>query len=119
VSNPDPQSERDLHAQFACPGWQYTTTEGPRKQWEGQDTPPDGDGWERNTGAGRGGWERFDYAERSYWRRPVPERERLLHDDPGLAAQIREGITEAEDGRTVDLGSFAQYLDEGAGDDDD
>jgi len=47
----------------------------------------------------------------------VPERERLVHDDPVPAAQIREGIAEAEAGRTVDLGSFAQHLDEG--DDDD
>lgn len=40
----------------------------------------------------------------------VPERERLVHEDPELAAQIREGIAEAEAGRTVDLGSFAQHL---------
>lgn len=46
----------------------------------------------------------------------IGERERLVRDDPELAAQIREGIAQAERGETVDLGSFAQYLD---GDDDD
>lgn len=47
----------------------------------------------------------------------VPERERLVHENPALAAQIREGVAQAERGETVDLGSFAQHLDEG--DDDD
>ena len=47
----------------------------------------------------------------------IAERERLVHENPGLAAQIREGIAEAERGDTVDLGSFAQHLDES--DDDD
>lgn len=107
----------EMHARFACPGWQYATTEGPRKQWPDAGSPPAGEGWERNTDAGRDGWERLDYSERSFWRRPVPERERLVHENPALAAQIREGITEAERGDTVDLGSFAQYLDES--DDDD
>jgi len=103
-----------LHARFACPGWQYTTTEGQRSdlsRWSGADTPPDGDGWERNTDAGTGGRESFHYTQRAFWRRPIPDRERLVHDDPGLAAQIREGIAEAERGETVDLGSFAQALD--------
>jgi predicted transcriptional regulator len=36
--------------------------------------------------------------------RPVPE---------SLAAEIREGMAEAERGETVDLGSFAQYGTEG------
>lgn len=40
----------------------------------------------------------------------IPERERLVHDDPALAEQIREGIAQAERGETVDLGNFAQYL---------
>lgn len=43
--------------------------------------------------------------------REIPERERLVHDDPELAARIREGIEQAERGETVDLGSFAQHLD--------
>lgn len=41
----------------------------------------------------------------------IPERERLVHDDPALAEQIREGIAEAEAGETVGLGSFAEHLD--------
>jgi hypothetical protein len=45
----------------------------------------------------------------------TPDRERLVHDDPALAQQIRDGIDEAERGEAVYLGSFAQYLD---GDDD-
>lgn len=40
------------------------------------------------------------------------DREQIVHDDPVLAAQIREGIAEAERGETVHLGSFAQYLEE-------
>lgn len=49
--------------------------------------------------------------------RAQAERERLVHENPELAAQIREGVAEAERGETVDLGSFAQHLDER--DDDD
>lgn len=45
----------------------------------------------------------------------LAERERLVHDDPELAAQIREGTAEAERGDTVDLGSFAQHLDSDGG----
>lgn len=41
----------------------------------------------------------------------VPERERLVHEDPELAASIRQGIAEAENGETVYRGTFAQYLD--------
>lgn len=47
----------------------------------------------------------------------IAERERTVRDDPELAAQVREGIAQAERGETVDLGSFAQHLDEGADDD--
>jgi hypothetical protein len=43
--------------------------------------------------------------------REVHERERLVHENLALAAQIRRGIAEAECGETRDLGSFAQYLD--------
>lgn len=42
----------------------------------------------------------------------IAERERTVRDDPELAAQVREGIAQAERGETVDLGSFAQHLDE-------
>lgn len=41
------------------------------------------------------------------------ERERLVHENPELAVQIRRGIDEAERGETVDRGSFAQYLEDG------
>ncbi|MFJ3506032.1 DUF6221 family protein [Streptomyces luteogriseus] len=72
-----PETDADLHARFAHPAWEYRTTTGPRKQWDGVDDPPCDDegnpepGWERNIDAGcpGEGWERFDYMEESYWRR--------------------------------------------------
>lgn len=84
VSAPEeePETEQQLHARCACPGWEYATTEGPRKQWDDQDRPPsDGHGdpdpsWEVNVDAGRDGWERFDYTEEAYWRRRKPDAER-------------------------------------------
>lgn len=42
----------------------------------------------------------------------IPEREMLVWENPPLAEQIREGIAEAEAGKTVYLGSFAQFLTE-------
>lgn len=45
----------------------------------------------------------------------TPDREALVRDNPALAQQIREGIAQAEAGETVDLGSFAHYLDDEAG----
>lgn len=77
----DGASDQDLHARCAHPAWEYRTTTGPRKQWDGVDDPPcddNGDpepGWERNVDAGLPGegWERFDYTEESYWRRPRPD----------------------------------------------
>jgi hypothetical protein len=45
-------------------------------------------------------------------RRVLAERERIVHENPELAQQIREGVEEAEAGQTVYLGSFAQYLDD-------
>jgi len=62
----------ELHARCANPGWEYASTEGPRKQWDDAGVPPEGDGWERNAAKGIDGWERFDYTEESYWRRPAP-----------------------------------------------
>ncbi|MGW4505732.1 hypothetical protein ACWENO_13940 [Streptomyces sp. NPDC004436] len=70
-----------LHARQAHPGWEYATTEGPRKQWDYSDEPPSDDNgvpdptWQRNIDAGYPGegWERFDYTEESYWRRPRAE----------------------------------------------
>lgn len=60
----------ELHARVAHPDWEYTLTEGPRKQWHHSDVPPDGDGWVRNRHMGRDGWERYEYTEESYWMRP-------------------------------------------------
>ncbi len=39
----------------------------------------------------------------------IPEREMVVWRTPALASEIREALTEAEHGRTVDLGSFAVY----------
>ena len=36
----------------------------------------------------------------------------LVWENPALAEQIREGVAEAEAGKTADLGSFAQFLTE-------
>ncbi|RSS32278.1 hypothetical protein [Streptomyces sp. WAC08241] len=72
-------TDAELHARCAHPDWEYTLTEGPRKQWDYSDEPPYGDDgepdttWERNVDMGRKGWERFDYTEESYWRRRKPE----------------------------------------------
>lgn len=63
-------SDEERHANMSHPDWEYTLTEGPRKQWYDANVPPDGDGWVRNTHMGRDGWERFDYTEESYWMRP-------------------------------------------------
>lgn len=61
----------ELHRMRAHPDWEYATTEGPRKQWDYSDVPPDGDGWVRNVDASPpDGWERFEYTEESYWMRP-------------------------------------------------
>ena len=68
------ETDQELHAARRHPLWEYATTEGQRKSWDDADTPPDGDGWERNTDAGRNGWDRFDYTEESYWRRLRPGR---------------------------------------------
>lgn len=47
--------------------YEYRTTEGPRKAWDGE---PDlsKEGWEEYKE-----WERFDYTEERYWRRPIPK----------------------------------------------
>ncbi|MER6534705.1 DUF6221 family protein [Streptomyces sp900105755] len=84
--------EAQLHASFAHPGYEYRTTDGPRKQWDDIDRPPcdwDGEpepGWERNIDAGRAGmgWDRFDYTEESYWRRLRPGGPRKPHIPRGL-----------------------------------
>jgi hypothetical protein len=42
----------------------------------------------------------------------IPEREMLVWENPALAQQIRDGIAEAEAGKTASLGSFAQFVTE-------
>lgn len=66
---PSGLTDEELHAQCAHPDYSYTLTEGPRKQWDNPDEPPDGEGWEKNTPMGRNGWERFEHTEETYWRR--------------------------------------------------
>ena len=39
----------------------------------------------------------------------IPERELIVWAKPALAERIRIGITEAQAGRTVDLGDFTGY----------
>ncbi len=55
-------------------GYEYATTQGPRKAWSDQHVPPDDrPGWELDPTRGRPGesWDRFDFYEESYWRRRV------------------------------------------------
>lgn len=66
---PDESAVREMHMIGIHPGYDYKTTEGQRKNWNDWDTPPEGEGWERNFDRGMQGWERFDYTEKSYWRR--------------------------------------------------
>lgn len=42
----------------------------------------------------------------------IPERELAVWQDPELAERIRQGVSIAEDGQTVDLGSFGHYADD-------
>lgn len=63
----------DPHRTFSVPGFEYKTTTGQRKNWDYGNVPPEGDGWVRNTAAGRDGWDRFEYHEESYWMRPKPK----------------------------------------------
>jgi hypothetical protein len=48
----------------------------------------------------------------------IPEREMIVWHNPDLAAEIREGLAEAERDETVDLGSFQQYDDDEDEDED-
>jgi hypothetical protein len=63
--------ESYLHSRTACPGWEYETKTGPRKDWHDEDRPPYGEGWIRNTHCGDQGWERFDTHEEAYWMRRI------------------------------------------------
>ncbi|MGH3856150.1 MAG: hypothetical protein ACRDR6_22215 [Pseudonocardiaceae bacterium] len=42
----------------------------------------------------------------------IPERELIVWENPALAERIRTGITEAQVGRTVDLGDFTGHATE-------
>ncbi|MGX1772784.1 hypothetical protein ACWIGW_11805 [Nocardia brasiliensis] len=42
----------------------------------------------------------------------IPEREMMVWENPHLAEQIRQGVTDAEAGNTVDLGDFTRYADD-------
>lgn len=72
------QPEWRLHAELRHPEYEYVATTGPRKAWDDADTPPEGEGWERNVwygstdGTPGEGWERGDYVEHSHWMRRVP-----------------------------------------------
>ncbi len=59
--------EAFLHSRTMHPDYEYETTEGQRKAFD--ESPPEGDGWKRNTHRGRNGWERFNYHEEAYWLR--------------------------------------------------
>jgi hypothetical protein len=87
----EPETDEQMHARCANPAWDYATTSGQRKAWDGADDAPDGDGWERNTARGNDGWERFDYTEESYWRRPRGDGERP-EPAPPLALRHLAGI---------------------------
>lgn len=64
--------EKILHDREWHPDFEYDRTKGPRKAWDYEDEPPEGEGWERNVDKGCDGWERFDYYEEAYWRRRKP-----------------------------------------------
>lgn len=74
-------SDDELHQRHAHRAYEYATTEGQRKAWDDDMTPPwdhelnrHGDGWELNiTSADPEAWERFDYHEERYWRRLRPD----------------------------------------------
>ncbi len=42
----------------------------------------------------------------------IPLREQWLYKNPKALAAVRQGIREIEEGKTVYLGSFAQYADD-------
>ncbi len=51
--------------------WENATTKGPRKAWDDEMTPPEGEGWVVDPDRGNNGWERFEYHEERYWKRLV------------------------------------------------
>jgi hypothetical protein len=49
----------------------------------------------------------------------IPEREMVIWRNPGLMQELRRGLEEAEQGETIDRGTFQQYLDTGDDSDED
>ena len=79
----------DLHRDELHPKFEYRTTRGPRKLWESENTPPDGEGWTRNIHRGHNGWCRFEYHEEAYWMRRLPvTRFNPATDSPETAKQM-------------------------------
>jgi hypothetical protein len=86
-TKPDPFSLAEMtrrgHRIEWCEGWEYKHTWVFERDhpdgWAGRDTPPEGDGWERNTEIGNAGepagFRTVDGASGvmwvSYWRRPA------------------------------------------------
>lgn len=60
--------------------WENATTKGPRKAWDDEFTPPEGEGWVVDPDRGNNGWERFDYHEERYWKRLVSVEQTPLFD---------------------------------------
>jgi hypothetical protein len=44
--------------------------------------------------------------------RPVPAYETWLFDNPGTLAAVKRGLIESAEGKTVDLGSFAEFAED-------
>ncbi len=42
----------------------------------------------------------------------IPERERWLYKNPEALAMVEQGLRESAEGKTVRMGSFAQYADD-------
>jgi hypothetical protein len=42
----------------------------------------------------------------------IPERERWLYKNPVALAMVEQGLRESAEGKTVRMGSFAQYADD-------
>jgi hypothetical protein len=69
------RTEEELHAAFACPGWEYASIKLPPGEPDPFAYLPMGDGWERNAAAGRDGLKRVGQFEEAYWRRAQPATE--------------------------------------------
>jgi hypothetical protein len=63
----------ELHFLQQHPGWEYTTTECGRKQFDPEYNWPAGDGWVSNLFAEHDAMIREDYSETHYWMRPAVE----------------------------------------------